>query len=157
MHSLKFFVFRHQWWILVLAATCSVSALFVMGQPLPAYLTVLAVLGSVFYFLQRQNLEEMALFRDLFKEFNLRYDTMNGPLSELLSKPEAPLSQGDQKLVVDYFNLCGEEYFYFSRGFVDPRVWKAWSNGMRQYLKDPRIQALWKEESKSNSYYGLSI
>jgi hypothetical protein len=28
---------------------------------------------------------------------------------------------------------------------------------MRQYAGDPRVQALWREERESNSYYGFEL
>jgi hypothetical protein len=57
----------------------------------------------------------------------------------------------------DYFNLCGEEYLFYSQGYVYPEVWKAWFNGMEFFRPNPRIRQLWNEELKTGSYYGLQF
>ena len=66
-----------------------------------------------------------------------------------------PLTNDEKQLLVDYFNLCGEEHQIWKQGFVYPEVWRAWENGMRQYVSDPRIRAFWEKERSTNSYYGL--
>ena len=57
----------------------------------------------------------------------------------------------------DYFNLCGEEYLFYRRGFIYPEVWGSWVRGMNIYFKDDRIQELWLEELRNESYYGLDV
>ena len=77
------------------------------------FVTVMSSLLSVAYFLQKQKLEEMRLFRELFKECNGRYDSMNECLAVIAQKGDIELSCEDRVKVVDYLNLCGEEYLYF--------------------------------------------
>jgi hypothetical protein len=54
-------------------------------------------------------------------------------------------------------NLCGEEYLYYDKGYINPEVWRAWRNGMKYYLADQRILNKWADEEKSGSYYGLTL
>ncbi len=113
---------------------------------------------SFAYFVQKQKLDETKLFRELFDQFNLRYNALNDELLLVLSgDPNASLAQKEEALLIDYFNLCAEEYLYFKRGYILPEVWQSWCNGMQQYYADPRIRRLWDSELVTNSYYGFSI
>src|SRR6266487_560153 len=54
-----------------------------------------SVLGLVYFALQ-QNLEEIRLFKELFTEFNARYDKMNEALYALLTKPSDEPLESEQ-------------------------------------------------------------
>ncbi len=119
------------------------------------------MLGGIISFtfaVQKQQLEEVRLFKELFKEFNERYDNQNDDLNCIPNQPaDEPLSPNEKKILFNYFNLCGEEYLYFKRGFIYPEVWQAWKNGMIIFQKNLRIKKLWDEELKTGSYYGLNF
>jgi hypothetical protein len=57
--------------------------------------------------------------------------------------------------VIDYFNLCAEEYFWFKKGRIDEKIWKSWQAGMKAWYKHDSIKRLWKEETANGkmSYY----
>ena len=57
----------------------------------------------------------------------------------------------------DYFNLCGEEYLFYRRGYIYPEVWKSWVAGMKIYYANERIKKLWAQELSNQSYYGLNV
>lgn len=119
---------------------------------------IVAMLAGLTGFLYSRHSAQLTLFRELFRDFNVRYDKLNGPLNEIVKRtPRQNLTSDDSKVLFDYFNLCAEEYMYFQAGFIDARVWKAWTNGMRQFAKDPEIAALWQEEIASESYYGFEL
>jgi hypothetical protein len=84
---------------------------------------------------------------------------MNEKLNAIVKKNtiSETMATGDIKNLFDYFNLCGEEYLFYRRGYIYPEVWKSWVAGMKFYYNDPRIQNLWEEELSSESYYGLDI
>ena len=67
------------------------------------------------------------------------------------------MTAADRSTLLDYFNLCGEEHFYYSQGLIPRSVWKAWCRGMSQYLDDPSVAQLWQEEQARGSYYGLTF
>lgn len=155
---LKFLLFEHYWWLLCCSvALIVIILLFVLREPLLTFVTVMGSLLSVAYFLQKQKLEEMRLFRELFKECNGRYDAMNESLAVIVKKGDTELSNEERLKVVDYLNLCGEEYLYFRRGYIEPSVWQAWHNGMKIIVGAPPIQRVWLDEKLSGSYYDLPL
>lgn len=103
--------------------------------------------------------------KELFTEFNNRYDKLNDylyqiaqeyPTVELLDK--AKNSKKLKQKVIDYFSLCAEEfYWYHHKKRIDSLIWKSWHSGMNYWYNEvPAIKALWEEEVKSNgkeSYY----
>lgn len=155
--AIKFFLVRHYWWMFGLATIFGAVYFLVWSHPIAVALPVLGSLLSLFFFVQKQKLEELHLFRALFSEFNDRYDNMNEGLMAITNSTASDLDDDEKSQLVDYFNLCGEEYFYYSRGYIDPQVWEAWENGMRYYLRNPKIERFWQEEKATNSYYGLPL
>ncbi len=109
------------------------------------------------YFLQKQKLEEMRLFREIFKECNERYEAMNEVLDEISQKEPSDLSAKERAQVINYLNLCGEEYLYFRQGYINPVVWTAWLNGMKFLMSHPSIKLIWDQEKKTGSYYDLPL
>ena len=157
-HRLKFFLFNY-YAIFSVVAGIATFVVFLLFQ-LP-WAILLAIEGGIISFtfaVQKQRLEEVRLFKELFKEFNERYDKQNDDLNCIYSQPsEKPLSSDETKILFNYFNLCGEEYLYFKRGFIYPEVWHAWKNGMTYFRKSLRIKKLWDEDLEAGSYYGLSF
>jgi hypothetical protein len=108
------------------------------------------------YFIYRQHLDEAKLFKELFADFNSRYDLLNDDLTPILfGPPGGPLSPDERKHLFSYFNLCAEEYFFYKAGYIDQRVWESWNRGMKVFFKHPRIRELWEEDCKADSYYGF--
>jgi hypothetical protein len=148
----------------LLVAFGLVSLIFVLWAIVPALRTwsfLYPAVGSVLglcYFALKQHLEEIRLFKELFAEFNARYDSMNGRLYLLCeASVDQPLTKDDITFLYDYFNLCGEEYLYYRKGFIYPEVWSAWRKGMQIFLRCPRIRAIWEKELTTDSYYGLTM
>lgn len=154
---LKFWLFEHYWWLLLLAVASTIGTLLYLKEQVATVATVVGALLSVAYFLQKQKLEEMRLFREIFKECNARYDVMNEQLSVIATKHLADLTSQERNRIVDYLNLCGEEYLYFKRGYVEPSVWAAWQNGMKAIVAAPSIRAVWESERNTGSYYDLPL
>ncbi len=122
------------------------------------FVTVAAGLIGFFYFIQKQQLEELELFKELFTEFNARYDKLNDSLNRVASEESnKPLTEEEKSTLNDYFNLCAEEFLFYRKGYIYDEVWRAWSNGMSFYVANKRIGEMWKEEEKTDSYYGLKI
>ena len=152
----KHWFFANHWNIslVLLFLTSSVIAALRAWELL--YPSVGAVLG-LSYFAQKQHLEETRLFKELFCDFNARYDRMNEQLYALLdAPPDQALTRDESSFLYDYFNLCAEEYLYYRKGYIDLEVWIAWQNGMKIFYSNPRIRALWDTDLQTNSYYGFS-
>ena len=64
------------------------------------------------------------------------------------------LSQESQQLLMDYFNLCAEEYLYFRSGYIDEDVWRSWTRGMRIYAQVPVIREIWERDLSTRSLHG---
>ena len=122
-------------------------------------LTLVVGLFSFAYTVQKQELEESKLFRDLFGDFNRRYDEMDPKLNQILweENQKKPLSPEQKDTLNRYFNLCAEEFLYFRKGYIDPRVWDAWISGMTTYCQNVRIREFWSAELRTDSYYGFKL
>ena len=128
---------------------------FAAGRPELLVSAIGGVAGFT-YFIYRQHLDETKLFKELFAEFNARYDALNDDLNTILfGPPEGSLSGDEKQYLFSYFNLCAEEYFFYKAGYIDRRVWESWYRGMNVFFKHPRIQALWEQDCKADSYYGF--
>jgi hypothetical protein len=157
--KLKFWLYDYHWFIslvLLLGVFVAWASIGELRSWSFLYSAVGAVLG-LSYFVLKQHLEEIRLFKELFSEFNARYDVMNEQLYALFgASPDKPLTPDETLLLYDYFNLCAEEYLYYRKGFIYPEVWCAWCNGMKIFYADPRIRTLWEKELQTNSYYGFT-
>lgn len=155
--KLKFWLFRNYWWILGTTLAGAVVFLLHTRVSVTSIATVAGSALSLIFFIQKQRLEELKLFRELFKEFNARYDSMNEDLAIIISKSDTPLTLKETSSLIDYFNLCGEEHLYYELGYVDPVVWKSWHNGMKSIINSPRVYPLWEAEKATSSYYGIPL
>ena len=128
------------------------------GRQPDFFLPAVAASAGFAYFLYTQHLQETKLFSDLFRQFNERYDRLNGDLNRIASESNVSLlGSADKQFLFDYFNLCAEEFLYYKSGFIDPEVWKSWSSGMRYFLAVRHIQDLWASELDFGSYYGFTF
>ncbi len=145
------------WWIIpalfVAIVIWSVLALAVRGLPPEVLLAGMAVLLGVAYFLQQQHLQQARFFKELVTDFNLRYDKLNDYLLKYRSHEE----EFDEQKFVDYFNLCAEEWLFYSTGYIGEPVWRAWCNGMKQFVGDEQIADLWRQECETESFYGFDF
>jgi len=129
---------------------------FTVGRRPELFISAIGAVAGFTYFLYRQHLDETKLFKELFVEFNLRYDDLNNHLNAILLGPtEGLLTADEREHLFSYFNLCAEEYFFYTAGYVDHRVWDSWYRGMRVFFAHPRIRGLWEQDCKSDSYYGF--
>jgi hypothetical protein len=141
--------------ILSVAFITTCFLLPITHQPQLLFSGIVAIAGFV-YFLYRQHLDETKLFKELFVEFNKRYDVLNDNLNTVLFGPrEGELTDAEREVLFRYFNLCAEEYFFYQAGYIDHDVWKSWHTGMATFFAHPRIRKLWDGDCKADSYYGF--
>lgn len=150
--------FKHYWWAGLLGGLVMAALAFWFGgEHMTTWLGgVLTVTLGFFYFVQQQKVAETKLFFELFSKFNERYDRMNDRLT-WLAECEFSARRKDRDLVVDYFNLCAEEYHFYQQGFIHPMVWQSWCRGMLWYLRRHPFKDIWNEEVKSETFYGLTL
>lgn len=151
-------IFRHFGSIALLCAAVGISAvlMFATVDRMPLIGSIVAAVLGFCYFVQQQKLAETSLFKDLFTEFNRRYDTLNDRLAQIAA-PGAQMDPADRQTMVDYFNLCAEEYLFFSEGYIHRAAWRSWCAGMLWYFDREPFRSVWSEENATNSYYGLSV
>lgn len=145
---------------ILVVASISISVTLIKEQNLQWQMSLALVLasGGFIHFLYARHLEETRLFRDLFREFNVRYDALNDSLNEIAMRDDTiALSDDEIRLLYDYFNLCAEEYYYYKVGYIPEEVWRSWRIGIKNYLDCPNVYLLMSEELKTESYYGLTI
>lgn len=154
----RHFIFKHYWWIGLLLGSLAAGLAYTLGGDDRAGLVGAAIAGTLgfYYFVQQQKLVETQLFHDLFKAFNARYDELNGPLARIASQ-SGESSDADRDLIVDYFNLCAEEYLFYKEGYIHRDVWRSWCRGMLWYLRRHPFKDIWHDEVKTESFYGLSL
>jgi len=153
-------IFRHYWWIAVVVAAGGGWAIHILAASEDRLTLVGALVTGTLgfcYFVQQQKLAETQLFKDLFTAFNERYDKLNDDLYDIQARKGA-VDEAGRKRLIDYFNLCSEEFLFYQEGYIHPVVWRAWCRGVLSYLKAPHIRAVWDEEVErdKDSYYGLT-
>lgn len=158
----KDFIFAHYVDLALIAVLLLIGVKALPETPLDWTLSI-TILGGIFSFVflvQKQRLEDLRLFKELFSEFNQRYSSLNEKLNGIIEEKNSnqPLSQIKVNALYDYFNLCGEEYLFYKEGYVLQQVWEVWVDGMAFFYEaDARIRELWEKELDINPYYGFSL
>lgn len=149
------FFFRHHWWIVTVTAVIATIVIYStsIADKATVFAAVVAGSISISFFIQQQRLAEMNLFRELITKFNERYDQLHDKLQEM----RASETIDDYETVLHYFNLCAEEFLFYSEGYINERVWRSWCIGMLYYLDIEPFQILWNDLVTQDSYYGLTI
>ena len=93
----------------------------------------------------------------MFEKFNSKYDKLNEGLNEIASDRRSitdPLKYNSYPgILMDYFNLCSEQYFWYKKKRISEDVWKAWYTGMNYYYnKSKIIRDFWASEIADNGY-----
>lgn len=154
----KHFMFNHYWWLAILAAAASICIALALATEnrLTVVGSIIATALAYCYFIQQQKLAETLLFKTLFTEFNERYKKISGDLIDITQRKEIK-DNSDMRVLMQYFNLCSEEYLFYKQGYIHRDVWTAWCRGILWYLEVPCILRAWQEEEQKDSYYGLSL
>lgn len=120
---------------------------------------IIAAVLTFYFGCLKVRLEDQRIFKELFQEFNNKYDSkMNDLLNELKVNPDRKIEDKDREIIIDYFNLCAEEYLWYKENRILKSVWDAWENGMIANLKISSIKKIFDSESdnthEKKSYYG---
>jgi hypothetical protein len=118
--------------------------------------TAIGGLWALAFYLHGQHAADARLVKELLTEFNDRYDKLGTDLQFAVST-RGDFEKETELKFVRYFNLCAEEWLFWRAGYIYDPVWKAWENGMKQYGRDRRVVDLWKNEEKTDSYYGFQF
>lgn len=126
---------------------------FIMIALISSSITI--YLGSL-----KLKIESDMLFKELFLYFNDKYNAeLNDLINELKYNVNKKINQTEKALIIDYFNLCAEEYLWFKKSRIPSDVWNAWRSGIIENINIKQINKIYFDEisSKNNvkSYYGL--
>lgn len=124
------------------------------------------VLGSIalYFSWQQKKIAHDQMMKELFTEFNKRYDDVNQFLEEIErlyptidALNLAPNAVELKNRAIDYFNLCAEEYFWYNKNRVDKEIWNSWFEGMNYWYNNvSSIKTLWEIEIREKgrkTYY----
>jgi len=154
----KHWVLQHYLWIATGLFGLSLFAVitFASGWNGEVKFTIVGVPFAFVVLVQKQKLEETHLFKELFNEFNARYDSMNEDLNRIRTDNDSiGTLPADRDVLYNYFNLCAEEYFFYSQGYIPEDVWRSWREGMTTFFASPRIWKVWGTDPGGGSYYGF--
>lgn len=143
------------------AIIISLAIYFINGQKPELALSIIAAGISISFGIRQYKIENDKMFKELFSAFNQKYDEkFNDYLNDIDSKVQQQeayvLTATERKIIVDYLNLCAEEFLWYKKKRIDEAVWLSWENGMLYYLKIKPIKDIVESEKKQkDSYYGL--
>lgn len=93
-----------------------------------------SIIGSIiaaYFGWQKPSIENDRIFKDLFNEFNSKYDKdINNLFNKLRINEQEFDPINDTLLIIDYINLCSKEYLWYKKGRIPEDVWESWKNGM---------------------------
>jgi len=150
--------YRNYWWLLLVlfAVTVAAPMLFSAAGESPVLMIVVIANIALVYFVQKQRLTTLKISSGLLVHFNGRYAEMRPRLYRILEGESAESLSVDQTDdLYAYFDLCAEEYCFFSQDMIPPAAWEAWLGGMRVYYYNPRIRRLWDKALTRQSFYGF--
>jgi len=121
---------------------------------------IISIVGSViaigsWYISDRRNKDRFE--KELFDSFNSRYSSINQDI--LLSSKKKTFnicSENEKNAIIDYANICSEEYYWYTKKRISDKIWKSWLSGIRfHYEHNAVFKKYWDEEMLSNkiSYY----
>ena len=148
-------------YIIILASVFGIFIFYSSGKKLEFPIAVFGVGISIAFSLRQYRIENDKMFKELFIMYNEKYDTkFNNCLNEIdkeVSKDSSyKLSEIQKPIIIDYLNLCAEEYLWYRKGRIDTLAWNSWERGMKYYLNISAIKKVIQNEQKQkDSYYGI--
>lgn len=142
-----------------IAITLVIPSLY-KGNYIASQLAIITLSTTLFLgYLNYQHTQDR-LFKDLFKEFNERYNLFSEQFQHLQEKYQSDVKllevdAKDMNDVIGYLNLCAEEYFWFDKGRIDITAWESWKSGMQTWAMLPVVKVVFAEEFATwqSSYY----
>ena len=133
---------------------------------------IIGVVGLIITWWFSQNNLKIAhqkMEKELFSEFNKKYDELNDKLKVIFDNTQVndkTTLNGLKKLnfkikeeeifpeivLIDYFNLCAEEYYWRNKKRVSKKIWLSWQAGMKSYYRYCFVRELWEKEVSDFGY-----
>lgn len=102
---------------------------------------------------EEENVRKARLFATYF-EYNKRFAEilMRVPSKYIEDQKVADNDMDFDKIMRVYFNLCQEEYYLNEAKLLEEAIWKAWMQGMKNYMKKAAFEDAWRRLGDSPSY-----
>ncbi|MEX0608798.1 MAG: hypothetical protein WD016_10615 [Balneolaceae bacterium] len=159
MDSLKIFFIRNR--ITLFFLVLFVGVLFAFSEfeiNDKFFYATLGALITLYIGITRYHLNNDKVFMELFNEFNSRYDDETNELFNSLRDGLRDYEPKEDRLrVIDYLNLCAEEYMWYKKGRIPKDVWAAWEVGIIKNLILNNVYDVFDDEKNlsGESYYGF--
>jgi len=128
------------------------------------FLGALGIIATFYFGVLKYKIENDRVFQELFTSFNDRYNSdFTKLINSLRGHPDKILEvhneKSDESLIIEYFNLCAEEYLWYSKNRIPKSIWGAWKAGIKENLEIKQVREVYDKETKTErgrkSYYGL--
>jgi hypothetical protein len=114
-----------------------------------------AVLAAIFQISTAYH-AKVSHFLECFSRCTESYAKLNERLIRACNGPA--VDNGSNDAIIDYFNLCAEEYLMHKMGVIPRFVWDVWRRGIHDWALEKNIQNAWeKEKKKKCDYYGFDL
>ncbi|MGG5578104.1 hypothetical protein ACPDHL_12290 [Myroides sp. C15-4] len=146
------------WAAIILLIVFLIFYIKILDQKIASAITV--ALLTIYIGMIKQNYDDDKLFLELFNHFNSRYDTkLNKLFNDLRLNDGKEINQKDILLIIDYFNLCSEEYLWYKNKRLPPEIWRAWEYGIIANINLRQVKKIFENENQNEnsrkSYYGF--
>jgi hypothetical protein len=153
---------KQNWGFLLSAFAFAIVIYLLWGKQVEGTLAlgIIGTIVSLYFGVLKYKMENDRMFNELFTNFTKRYDeTLNDLINQIRFDPEKTLSIDEKKLLIDYINLCAEEYLWYSKNRIPEKVWQAWKAGILANLEVSQVKQVYLNEIDSEhirkSLYGL--
>jgi len=124
------------------------------------FLGLLGTTATLYFGAIRYKIEDDKFFKDLFNEFNNKYDEeFNDLLNELRDNADYELNVDQKNIIIDYLNLSAEEFLWRSKNRIPSDVWESWKSGIKNNLEISQVNEVYQTEILNSygrkSFYGL--
>lgn len=126
------------------------------------FLGLIASIATLYLGVIKYKIESDKFSLELFKSFNDRYndklnDIFNMENETVKDKNSTLFSSKDKCAIIDYFNLCAEEYYWYKKSRISKEVWAAWKIGITENLNKEGVYQIYASEIKkyAGSFYGF--
>ena len=129
------------------------------GLPDKYFLSLIGAFITLYIGLTQYKLNNDRIFKELFNNFNEKYDKRFSKLINTISnqKNGFTLSEKQKVIIIDYLNLSAEEFLWYKKGRIPKDVWESWKTGIEKNLSLEQIRDVAENEftKYKASYYGL--
>lgn len=103
------------------------------------FIGFVASIATIYLGVIKYQIENDRFYLELFKNFNGRYngdinDVFNGFENNTIQLDLDDKDKDKKLIIIDYFNLCAEEYYWYKQNRIPEEVWTAWLFGINKNL-----------------------